>query len=229
MIRRARLCWFGFGRRAGLGLRCRWEPGRCRGARLPDLPVDLRLIDPQGAQLGLHESQEPGPVVPVEFLQRFDLLLQPFTLGDQVPDHLFVPLLGLTLQSIGARLRILGYPRCLCSRIGDNLVGVSPSIAGVRLGIFGYLRHPRSRVGQRLVGLAPDSVGLRLGIPNYPLRRCARIRVNLVRLAMSVGDMLIGCSLGQGQHLQGLLDVAAGMGILLLRRLDTRSDRARLR
>ncbi len=71
----------------------------------------------------------------------------------------------------------------------------------MRFGIFGYLRCPRFRVGQRAVGLAPDSVGLRLRILDYLLGRCARIRVNLVRLAMSTGDMLIGCSLGQCQHL----------------------------
>jgi hypothetical protein len=200
-------------------------PGCCRAARLLDLSVDLRLIDPQGTQLGLHESQEPGPVLPVEFLQSFDLLLQPLTLGGQVSDHLLVPMLGLTLQSVGARLCILGYFSCLCPRIGDNLVGVSSSIAGVRFGIFRYLRCLRSRVGQHLVRLAPDSVALRLGISNYLLCRRARIRVNLVRLAMSVGDMLIGRSLGQGQHLKGLLDVATGMGIRLLRRLGPRNAR----
>jgi hypothetical protein len=131
----------------------------------------------------------------------------------------------LTLQSVGARLCSLGYLGCLCSRIGDDLVGVSPSGVGVRLGIFGYLRCPRSRVGQHLVGLAPDSVGLRFGIPNYLLCRHAGIRVNLARLAISVGDMLIGCSLGQGKHLQGLLDIAPEMGIGLLRRLGSRGAR----
>jgi hypothetical protein len=222
-IRRAGLCWCELGC-PGIGPLCRQELGRRRGSRLLDLSVDVGLIDPQGAQLGLHESQEPGPVVPVEFLQRFDLLLQRFTLGGQVSDHLFVPLLGLTLQSIGARLRNSGYLRRLCSRIGANLVGASPRIVGLRLGIFGYLRCPRSRVGHHLIGLAPDSVGLRFGISNYLLCRRARIRVNLARLAMSGGDMLIGCPLGQGQHLQGLLDVATGMGIRLLRQLGSRSS-----
>jgi len=56
-------------------------PDRCYGARLLDLRVNVRLLDPQGAQLSLQERDLPGPVLPVEFLQRFNLLLQCFTLG----------------------------------------------------------------------------------------------------------------------------------------------------
>jgi hypothetical protein len=47
--------------------------------------------------------------------------------------------------------------------------------------------------------------------------------VNLVRFAMSAGDVLLGCSLGEGQHLQGLLDVGTRMSLGRSRGLDRRS------
>src|SRR5215212_4776332 len=46
-----------------------------RGLRL-QLAGHLGLVDPQRAELALHEVGEPGAVLPVELLQRLDLLLQ---------------------------------------------------------------------------------------------------------------------------------------------------------
>jgi hypothetical protein len=139
-------------------------------------------------QLTLHERPEPGPVVPVELLQRFDLLLQRCTLGCQATDEVLVSLLGFALESIGIRLGIFGYLLCRCSRIGQSLAGFPPGTVGMRLGVSGYL-----------------------------LCRCSRIRPNLVSLVASTGDMFVSCSLGQNQHLKGLtLGLRIGRGMRLV-------------
>src|SRR3954447_5614626 len=95
--------------------RGRQYPGR-RTLRVGSPPRDtkrsrcmsshMRLIDAQGAQLSLDESREPGSVFLVELLQRFDLLLQRFTLRVQAPGNILILLLGLMLEFIGIRLGI---------------------------------------------------------------------------------------------------------------------------
>ena len=198
----------GFRRR---GLRCRGLRGGGTGLR--QLAVDVRFVDPQGAQLGLHEGQQPRPVVPVELLQHLDLLLQRFPLGGQVADLLVVPLPGQALESVGAGPGLLGDLRRLGPRVGDDLRAVLPCGLRVRLGVLGRLQCMRSRVGQHLVGLAPDGVGLRLGLADDLLRGRTGVRHDLVRLAMSGGDVLVGGPLGEGQHLEGLLDVGTGVRV----------------
>ena len=102
-----------------------------------DLSIRRRLIRPEGVQLTLHKGPEFGPVVPVESLQRFDLLLQRCTLGCQATDDVLIPLLGFALESIGHRLSILGYLLCPCLRMGQNLLGIAPNTVGMRLGVSG--------------------------------------------------------------------------------------------
>jgi len=155
-------------------------------------------------QLTLHEGPEFGPVVPVESLQRFDLLLQRCTLGCQATDDVLIPLLGFALESIGLRLSILGYLLCPCSRIGQNLLGVAPNTVGMRLGVSGYLRCHCSRIGHSIAGFPPSTVGVRLGVSGYLLCHCSRVDPHLVSLVLRTGEMLVGGSLGQNQHLKGL-------------------------
>jgi len=183
----------------------------------------MRLVDPEGTQLSLHESPEPGSVLLVKLLQRFDLLLQRFTLGGQARDGVSVSLLGSMPEFIGILLRIFRNLFCPCSRVEQNLVGVSPNIVSVRLGISGYLRRRCVCIRQRLVRASLKIVGMRLGIPDYLLGLCARIGANLVRLMMSTGDVILSCSPGQSQNLESLtLGVGIGRGICPLRRLAGR-------
>jgi hypothetical protein len=60
-----------------------------------------------------------------------------------------------------------------------------------------------AHVRHRLAGLLADPVGVRLRFPGDLLPRCARHGPDVVRLLLSVGDVLVGRSLGQGQDLQG--------------------------
>ena len=46
---------------------------------------------------------------------------------------------------------------------------------------------------------------MRLGISDYPLGHCSRFGPHLVSLVLRTGDMLVSCSLGQNQHLKGLM------------------------
>jgi hypothetical protein len=139
------------------------------------------------------------------------LLLQVCALGSQATDDVLVPLLGLTLESLGICLGIFGYLFCSCSRIGQNLLGIAPSAVGMRPGVAGYLLCRCSRIGQSLAGFPPSTVGMRLGISGYLLCRCSRICPNLVSLVLSSCDMLVRCSLGQNQHLKGsMLGVRIG-------------------
>jgi len=193
---------------------CRYGRGRFYGARLLDLSVHMRLVNPEGTQLTLHEGGKPGPVVPVELLQRLDLPLQRFTFGGQAPHHVVITLLGSMLELVGIRLGFFGNLVCLCQRIGERLVSVSPGIVGVRLRISDYLLRRCACVRKRLVGFPPKIVGVRLDVPDYLLRRGARIRADLVRLTMSTGNVVLGCSLGQVQHLESLtLGVGVGKRI----------------
>jgi hypothetical protein len=80
----------------------------------------------------------------------------------------------------------------------------------VRLDLLDRLLRLRSRVGEHLVGLPPHGLGLGLRLPDDPLGHPARIGQDLVGLAVRGGDVLLRRPLGEGQHLQGLLDVAAG-------------------
>ena len=64
-------------------------------------PIDLRLVDPEGAQLALHEGHEPAAVFAVELLQRLDLLLQRLALDAEAADHVVVALLGLQVELLG--------------------------------------------------------------------------------------------------------------------------------
>ena len=109
-----------------------------------------KVIDPEGAQLSLHESREPGPVVPVEDLQRFDLLLKALTLGGQAPDHVLVPLLGLMLEFVGVRLGVLADLLRAHSRLGQELVGVP---AGVVVGQGGNGRGKDREQGKNRIQL----------------------------------------------------------------------------
>jgi hypothetical protein len=197
-------------------LRC-WGHGRSHRARLLDLGVRRRLFDAEGAQLTLHERPEPGPVVPLELLQGFDLLLQRCALGSQATDGILVSLPGFPLESIGIRLGIVGNLLCPGSRIGQALVSIAPSTVGVRLGVSGNLLRRCSRIGQSLVGFPSSTVGVRLGFSGYLRRRCSRIRPNVVSLVLSGGHMLVGRSLGQNQHLKGLtLGFGIGEGMRLV-------------
>jgi hypothetical protein len=135
-------------------------------------------------QLALHEGPQLCPVVPVESLQCFDLLLQRCPLGYQATNDVLIPLVCFALEFIGLCLSILGYLRSTCSRIRESLAGVPPSTVGMRPGVSGYLLCRRSRFGQ------------------HP-----------VSLVLRAGDMLVSCSLGQHQYLKGLtLGVRPGMG-----------------
>jgi hypothetical protein len=201
----------------------RWSLGRRQRARLLDLGAHLWLVDPEGAQLSLHESREPGPVVLVEMLQRLDLLLQRFTLRGQAPDDVLISLLGLMLEFIGVRLGVLSDLRCPCASVGQRFLGVSLKIVGVRLCVPDYLFGRCACVGLRFVGVSLKIVGARLCVPDYMLGLCARVRANLVRLMMSTGDVLLSCSLGQSQHLESLtLGGGIGRGTRLLRGLVER-------
>lgn len=145
-------------------------------------------------------------------------MLEVCTLGSQATDDVLVPLLGFTLESIGMRLGIFGYLLCPCSRVGQKFLGIAPSTVGMCLGVAGYLLCRCSHIGQSLAGFPPNTVGMRLGVAGHLLCRCSRVRPNLFSLALSSGDMLVCCSLGQNQHLKGLtLGVRIGKCMRLFR------------
>jgi hypothetical protein len=176
------------------------------------------FVDPEGTQLGLHEGEQPGPVVPVELLQGLDLLLQPLPLRGEVADLLVVPLPGQALEPVRLRPRLLDDLGRLGPRVGDDLL---PALSGglrVRLDLLDRLLRLRSRVGEHLVGLPPHGLGLGLRLPDDPLGHPARIGQDLVGLAVRGGDVLLRRPLSEGQHLQGLLDVAARLRVERARR-----------
>jgi hypothetical protein len=154
--------------------------------------------------LSLHESGEPGAVVPVECLQRLDLPLQRLTLGGQTPDDVLIALLSLVLEFIGIRLGVFGSLFGPHPRFGQNLVGVSPGAVRVCLGVSRYLRRLCTRLGQSLFGVPLKIVGMRPSIPNDLLRGYPCVRADLVCLMMRTGNVLLGRPLGQSKHLEGL-------------------------
>jgi len=75
----------------------------------------------------------------------------------------------------------------------------------MRLSVPGHLRCRCARIGQRLLGFLLKTVGVHPGVSDYLLRGCARIRTNLGRFTPSTGDVFLSCSLGQSEHLEGMV------------------------
>jgi hypothetical protein len=169
-----------------------------------DLCVQNRHSGAQGAQLTLHERRKAGPVVPVELLQRIDLLLQRGALGIQAPDDVVISLLRLMVEPSGMSLGILDYLRRTCARIGQDLIGVATYTVAVCLGVADNLFRLSSRIGQCLAGRLAHTVGMGLRVAGHLFCGCLRIRPNAASVVLSTGDMVVGGSLGQNQHLKGL-------------------------
>lgn len=157
--------------------------------------VHPRLVDPQGTQLTLHERLKPGPVLPVEPLQRFDLLLKRLPFGGQAPDNVLVALLGEMLELISLRLSKLGDLVSPGPRIGQDLLGILPLLVGMRLSVPGYLRSRGTCIGHGRLGLPLQRLGTGLGIPDYLSRRVTCISTDLIRLAPSAAQVFLGRSL----------------------------------
>jgi hypothetical protein len=89
--------------------------------------------------------------------------------------------------------------------LGDEFVAVTASAIEVRLGLLGKLGGACFRVREDLLTFAPDGLRLPLGILDDALRRSSGILLDLVRVTLRARDVLLGCPLREGQHLQGLL------------------------
>jgi hypothetical protein len=171
--------------------------GRRRGVRILEIfGVHPRLVDPQGTQLTLHESLEPGPILPIEPLQRFDLLLKHLALGGQAADNILVALLGEMLELVSLRLSDLGEVVSPDPRIGQEFLGLLLRLVGTRVSVTGYLRCRGMCFGKGRLGLPPQRLGTGLGIPDYLSRPVTRLPANPIRLAPSAGQVFLGRSLG---------------------------------
>ena len=178
------------------------------GHRERILRRDLCVQDGHGrserAQLTLHERGQARPVVAIELLKRFDLLLKRRALAFQTPNHVVISLLSFTIEFRRVGLGILDYLGRSGACIGENFVGVASRTVGLRLGLADYLLGRRMRIGQFLAGVLAGPIRVRLGVPDYLLRCRPRVRPDIAGLVLSTGHMIVGRPLGQNQHLKRL-------------------------